>query len=147
MLTGRLRVGVQLRTFAESLAVISGVPEELLKKKKVIIYQPTKNAMQSGGKGADVWKLEWDLPTEEIGGKWQNPTMGWTSTADPLSQTRLRFKSAESAIDFAKRNGWEYEIRQPKTRAPYSHTEYFPGGGVYGGTFWRGQFSDTEEDK
>jgi len=41
----------------------------------------------------------------------ENPTMGWGSTADPLSNTHgwMHFKTKEAAIDFAHRQGWEVQ--------------------------------------
>ena len=36
-----------------------------------------------------------------------NPLMGWTSSADPMSNVRLSFDSKEEAIAFADRNGWK----------------------------------------
>ena len=55
-------------------------------------------------KNANGWKIEFD--TQE---RWENPTMGWGSTADPYSNTTswLNFKTREQAIQFAERQGWE----------------------------------------
>lgn len=56
------------------LAVISGVPEEQLKTRKVRIFSPTQNAMQSGSFNTRLWNLEYD--TQD---RWENPLMGWAS--------------------------------------------------------------------
>lgn len=37
--------------------------------------------------------------------------MGWTSTADPLSNAVMYFDSAEEAMRFAQRQGWPFEVR------------------------------------
>ena len=58
-------------------------------------------------KNANGWKIEFD--TQE---RWENPTMGWGSTADPYSNTTswLNFKTREQAIQFAERQGWEVRL-------------------------------------
>ena len=42
--------------------------------------------------------------------------MGWSSTADPLSNTQLDFANKEEAIAFAEKNKWNYilEVRLMK---------------------------------
>jgi len=48
--------------------------------------------------GGPAWKIQ-----HENKGKWANPLIGWTSTADPLDNVgrQLYFPSKESAIAFA----------------------------------------------
>lgn len=58
----------------EDVGYVSGVPEEHIKTRKVRIYQPAKNAMQSGTNNIHFWQLDFD--TRE---RWENPLMGWTS--------------------------------------------------------------------
>lgn len=39
--------------------------------------------------------------------------MGWTSTGDPyanVGDAALSFDSAEAAMRFAEKHGWEYEV-------------------------------------
>jgi NADH dehydrogenase (ubiquinone) Fe-S protein 4 len=61
--------------FQPQLAILSGVPEEQLKTRKVQIFSPTQNAMQSGTFNTRLWRLEFD--TQD---RWENPLMGWAST-------------------------------------------------------------------
>lgn len=35
--------------------------------------------------------------------------MGWTSTSDPYSGMKLHFDSKESAVQYAKQQGWKFE--------------------------------------
>ena len=42
--------------------------------------------------------------------RWSNPLMGWTSTADPMSNVQLTFSTPEQAIKFCKKRGWKYEV-------------------------------------
>jgi len=49
--------------------------------------------------------------------KWENPLMGWTSSADPMStigQMQMKFKTKEQAVAFATAQGWKYEVKEPK---------------------------------
>lgn len=36
--------------------------------------------------------------------------MGWTSTADPMSNVKLYFDSESDAVAYAERNGWSFEV-------------------------------------
>ncbi|XP_011614110.2 NADH dehydrogenase [ubiquinone] iron-sulfur protein 4, mitochondrial [Takifugu rubripes] len=106
----------QLITVDEKLDIttLTGVPEEHIKTRKVHIFVPAKSSMQSGVHGTKKWKMDFD--TRE---RWENPLMGWASTADPLSNMVLSFASREDAVAFAEKNGWSYDItekRNPKPR-------------------------------
>jgi len=45
--------------------------------------------------------------------RWINPLMGYVSSADPMSNNvnNLNFPSPQSAMDFALKRGWDYEVR------------------------------------
>jgi len=98
---------------AEDLSLVNGVPEEQLLERTVRIFKPAKNAMQSGTAGIKRWKIEWN--TQE---RWENHLMGWSSTADPLSNLQLDFATKEDAIAYAEKNKWSYLLEDPKERAP-----------------------------
>lgn len=59
----------------EDISVVSGVPEEHIRTRTVRIYQPPKNAMQSGTNNINYWQIDFD--TRE---RWENSLMGWCST-------------------------------------------------------------------
>lgn len=59
----------------KDISMLSGVPEEHIKNRRVRIYIPPKNVMQSGTNNISGWQIEFD--TRE---RWENPLMGWTST-------------------------------------------------------------------
>ncbi|KAK7934403.1 hypothetical protein WMY93_005299 [Mugilogobius chulae] len=105
----------QLITVNEKLDIttLTGVPEEHIKTRKVHIFVPAKSAMQSGINNTKKWKMDFD--TRE---RWENPLMGWSSTADPLSNMVLSFSSKEDAIAFADKNGWSYEITEKRSSKP-----------------------------
>ncbi|KAG7278276.1 hypothetical protein CRUP_036353 [Coryphaenoides rupestris] len=105
----------QLITVEEKLdiAPLTGVPEEHIKTRTVRIFVATKTAMQSGVAGTKKWKIDFD--TRE---RWENPLMGWASTADPLSNMVLNFSTKEDAIAFAEKNGWSYDVTEKRTSKP-----------------------------
>jgi len=53
---------------------VTGVPEEHVASRRVRIFKPAKNAMQSGTNNIKKWKMEFE--TRE---RWENPLMGWSS--------------------------------------------------------------------
>ncbi|KAG6337318.1 hypothetical protein ID866_1780 [Astraeus odoratus] len=91
--------------------VISGAPAEL-HHRAVRIYQPTRNTMQSGSGKSERWRIDWDILPG--GGRWENPLMGYASSADYMQGTRISFATKEAAIHFAEKQGWDYYI-QPQT--------------------------------
>jgi hypothetical protein len=44
--------------------------------------------------------------------------MGWTATDDPTAQLRLKFSSLSAAIDYAEREGLDYDLVEPPARRP-----------------------------
>jgi len=92
---------------------ISGVPEEHTHTRRVRIFRPAKNAMQSGTANIKRWKMEFE--TRE---RWENPLMGWTSTGDPLSNMHLDFTSQEDAVAFCEKNGWPWFVEEPVDKKP-----------------------------
>ena len=88
------------------------------------IYQPARNAMQSGQSKTD-WVLEFAPEAQ----KQIDPLMGWTGSGDMSSQVRIKFDSKDAAIAYAEKNGLAYRIDEPKVRKHMIK----PGG--YGGNF------------
>lgn len=76
------------------------------------IYQPARNAMQSGTAKTKVWVLEF-VPASA---RSVDPLMGWTSSDDMNSQVKLRFESREEAETYAKARGIEFSVAEAKTR-------------------------------
>jgi len=81
---------------------ISGAPQQL-RHRVVRIYKPTANTMQSGGSRNTGWRIDWD--TMLGGGRWENPLMGWASSADYMQGTRMTFSTKEDAMRFADKQG------------------------------------------
>jgi hypothetical protein len=79
---------------------------------KAIIHIPAKNAMQSGkAKTKSFWLLEFKPESK----KKVDNLMGWQGSADMKQEIRLNFDSKEAAISYAKKNGIEFEVVEPKT--------------------------------
>lgn len=76
------------------------------------IYQPARNAMQSGTARTRHWVLEF-APGEA---RALDPLMGWTGSGDTQAQVRMRFDSREAAEDYARENGIDYTLTNPKAR-------------------------------
>ncbi|KIK52100.1 hypothetical protein GYMLUDRAFT_233788 [Collybiopsis luxurians FD-317 M1] len=104
--------------------VVSGAPSEL-RHRSVRIYQPTRNTMQSGPNKGDRWRIDFDVLLG--GGRWENPLMGWASSADYMQGTRVSFRSKEDAIHFAEKQGWDYYVQLPEVKRipPKNYAENF----------------------
>ena len=89
------------------------------------IYKPTKTATQSGDWNASHWLMDWDVLPK--GHRWENPLMGWQSSADFMNGHRIQFKSKEDAIKFANKQGYEYFVQEPNKRktAPKAYANLF----------------------
>ncbi|KAI9731379.1 MAG: NADH:ubiquinone oxidoreductase 21kD subunit [Cirrosporium novae-zelandiae] len=96
-----------------SAAVLSGAPVDL-QARTVRIYKPTKAATQSGTWYGNDWRMDWDPLSK--GYRWENPLMGWQSSADSMQGTHLNFKSKEDAVRFAQKQGYEYFVQEPNER-------------------------------
>ncbi|KAG6377044.1 Ndufs4, NADH dehydrogenase Fe-S protein 4 [Boletus reticuloceps] len=102
--------------------VVSGAPAEL-RHRAVRIYQPTRNTMQSGSGKSERWRIDWDIL--QGAGRWENPLMGWASSADYMQGTRLSFKSKEDAIHFSEKQGIQPLLPgQPETVKRISPKNY-----------------------
>jgi hypothetical protein len=90
---------------------------------KVYIYRPAKTAMQSGRRNTRQWILEF----ERSEAPQADPLMGWIGSGDTRRQVRLRFPDREAAIAYAERNGYTYEVEEPRQPAfrPKSYAENF----------------------
>lgn len=87
------------------------------------IYRPAKTAMQSGKAKTNLWVLEFDQERARV----IDPLMGYTGSGDMRQQLKLNFESRELAEAYAKREGIEYRVVEPKeaTRKVVSYTDNF----------------------
>eukprot|EP01041_Mallomonas_annulata_P011856 gene11856-24848_t len=89
------------------IATLTGMPVEHQSRTVLIQPRPLKT-IQSGARLSHQWQITWKNSE-----RWTNPLMGWTSTADPMSNTKLYFDSSDEAVSFAAKNGWKYEVSAP----------------------------------
>jgi len=79
--------------------------------------------MQSGLATTRKWILEY----EPASPREPDPLMGWASAQDTLNEVRLRFETLEAAVEFARKNGFDYTVVEPKERVirPKSYADNF----------------------
>ena len=78
------------------------------------IYQPARNAMQSGRAQTKLWLLEFEPHSaREI-----DQLMGWTSSSDMLQQVQLEFDTPDEAVAYAVKHGIAYQVFEPHRPAP-----------------------------
>ncbi|XP_060194724.1 NADH dehydrogenase [ubiquinone] iron-sulfur protein 4, mitochondrial [Lycium barbarum] len=97
---------------AGEIGMVSGIPDEHLRR-RVVIFSPARTASQQGSGKVGKWKINF-MSTQ----KWENPLMGWTSTGDPyanVGDSALTFESEEAAKAFAEKHGWEYRVKKRHT--------------------------------
>lgn len=104
-----------------SYAHLLGFPSSMYTDRKVTIYAPSKSAMQSGLGKLGYWKMALDKRD-----KWENPLMGWSSTADPLNHVfrTIKFDSQEDAVRFAEKHGFAYSVAERQTKAKMTAKSY-----------------------
>lgn len=88
------------------------------------IEKPPQHAMTSGTYKFRHWRISFDYQDG-----WTNHLMGWTSSADSLSQLNLKFETKEDAIKFCERQGIEYVVDEPLKK------DSFEGEKDYGDNF------------
>ena len=70
------------------------------------IYREPKSVMQ-GGSRKRPWVLEFPASRPLSA----DPLTGWTRNDDPFRHVRLNFPNRESAVAFAERQDWDYQVR------------------------------------
>ena len=87
------------------------------------IYKPSKTAMQSGLRKTKKWLAEYISDTDNI----KDSLMGWYSSLDTQNQIKLFFDTKEQAIDWAKKNNYQFFVEEPKTKKikPKSYASNF----------------------
>ena len=74
------------------------------------IYRPARTATQSGRARTRHWVLEFEPLTPPA----PDPLMGWIGSDDTLQQVRLSFPTKESALAFARKQGWSWTVVEPQ---------------------------------
>ncbi len=74
--------------------------------KKVVIYKGSKTPTQSGGFKTKFWYLKF---TEYFNYE-EDLMTGWKGGISPKSKIKIKFSSLDSAIAYAQRENFSYEI-------------------------------------
>lgn len=82
------------------------------------IYQPSRNAMQSGMKNTRYWVLEFTGPDRRV----LDPLTGTTTSTNTLKQLDLKFETKEDAIAYAKARNIPYQVTQKPARKRISRS-------------------------
>ena len=73
---------------------------------KAKIFKPAKTAMQSGRSKFNKWVLKFSDKKNQL----KDTMMGWNGGSSTISQIELKFSSKEEAVNYAKKNGIDYEV-------------------------------------
>ena len=76
------------------------------------IYKPSKTAMQSGLGKTKRWLAEYISEVDNV----KDSLMGLNSSFDTQSQIKVFFDTKEKAIEWAKKNNYQYFVDDPKKR-------------------------------
>tara|TARA_B100000073_G_C23464238_1_gene464687 strand:+ start:367 stop:645 length:279 start_codon:yes stop_codon:yes gene_type:complete len=79
---------------------------------KAKIFKPTKTAMQSGRSKFNKWVLKFSDKKNQL----KDTMMGWNGGSSTISQIELKFSSKEEAVNYAKKNGIDYEVLETRER-------------------------------
>ena len=79
---------------------------------KAKIYKPAKTAMQSGRSKFNKWVLKFSDKKNQL----KDTMMGWNGGSSTISQIELKFSSKEEAVNYAKKNGIDYEVLETRER-------------------------------
>ncbi len=80
-----------------------------MKKNKFLIFKPSKSAMQSGLKNSK----KWCLTNKDINESFISSKYCWNGSSNPEKQIKLFFSDLDSAINFAKKNNYSFEVMEP----------------------------------
>jgi hypothetical protein len=60
--------------------------------------------------GSGRVRRDWELTFEPTSAPTLDPLTGWTQTTDPLAGHKVAFHTADAAIAFAERKGWDVRL-------------------------------------
>jgi hypothetical protein len=70
------------------------------------ITEIDRKPTQSGKANNGRWQLEF----ERVDALRPDPLTGWAGSSDTRPQVRLTFDTRDAAVDYARRNGFDYHI-------------------------------------
>jgi NADH dehydrogenase (ubiquinone) Fe-S protein 4 len=93
---------------------------------EVLIYQPSKNAMQAGTYKSGKWFMKF-VNYKELDSKYVFDIMNWNGSKDTLLTINMEFESLVQATHFAEKCGFKYTVSEGEKRIvkPKSYTSNF----------------------
>jgi len=87
------------------------------------IYKPARTATQQGPAQTRDWVLEFEPASPQE----RERLMGWTASRDTRRQVRLTFDSADEAVAYAKKHGYDAIVEPERERRirPKSYADNF----------------------
>lgn len=87
------------------------------------IIQKSKNALQSGRAGTNIWVLEYEPADPQRA----DPLMGWAGSSDTRRQLQLKFPTLEAAQAYAAKKGLSVHVvpAAPRVFRQQSYAENF----------------------
>lgn len=76
------------------------------------IFSPAKTSTQSGRAKSNLWMLQYEPQTK----RQPESLMGWVSSEDTVGQIRMKFKTKDEAVNYATRQGLEFDVIEPHKR-------------------------------
>ena len=83
------------------------------------IFKPSRSVTTSGTARTRGWRLVFDRRSAPF----IEPLMGYTGSADTLTQVELKFPTLESAIRYAERQGLTYVVQRRPSQAAAQATQ------------------------
>jgi NADH dehydrogenase (ubiquinone) Fe-S protein 4 len=98
----------------KNAALVAVTPDTIVTNRKAVIFRPPRSAMQAGFANTKQIRLEFDNAEP----RWQNGVLGWTASRDAVQGIVLRFASVVRAVDYCRRMGFKYEVRDDIAEGP-----------------------------
>lgn len=98
----------------------------MMKEPEVLIYQQSKNVVQSGSFKNKLWHIRF-INYEELDSKYLFDLMNWSGGKDTIATINIPFSSKEEAIRFAESKNLQYTIQTTEERQfkPKSYASNF----------------------
>lgn len=89
-------------------------PAQLARTPTARIFRPCRSVSTSARVALRPWLLIFEPRTRPF----IEPLMGYTGSADPLTQVQLQFSTLEAAINYARRQGLNFVVQQDVSERP-----------------------------
>lgn len=106
------------------LTGVSGVPRPYWRKRRAFVGLFPKNVMQQGTYNTRNWIVKFNHTSD-----WENPLIGWNTTADSHSNLSIPFSSSTAAVEYCQKYRYDWQFIVPpapkKPLKPKSYADNF----------------------